>query len=96
MIDGLCPMQRTLYYMHKFKIMPRTLELEAIQIEQADLGSSDERSPRAPRVLHNMAVPILGIADENLAVRRRHLDASAIISAASSLPPLKITDLQIL
>jgi len=42
-----------------------------------------------------MAISILGVADEDLAVRRRHLDASAVVRAASSLPPLKIADLQI-
>jgi hypothetical protein len=96
-IDGLCLTQRTDDVTNaNVKIMSRIAKLEAIQIEQADLGSSDERAPRAPRVPHNIAVQILGVSDEDLAVRRRHLDAGAIICAASSLPPLKITDLQII
>jgi hypothetical protein len=70
--------------------------LPETQVEMTLFRISQERLPGSPGVLYNWPILILGVAHEHVSICRSNLNASAIVCAASGLPPLKIGDLQII
>ncbi len=72
----------------------RAAALKPIQVKSAHPCVGDEHAPRPTGILHERTVGVLGVTYNDLSVCGSQLDASAIICAASRLPPLKIGDLQ--